>query len=96
MNRKMKYSIKQMNEKELEIVLYDEDHTFGNLMAKTLMKIDGVVMSYYRIDHPLKNEMVLYLKTDGSIKPVEALKKGIGLLKDEIRELETKIKEVQV
>lgn len=77
------YNIRVKSDKELEIVIKKEDHTMGNLLAKALMRVKGVDASYYRIEHPLREEIVLYVRTDGSITPINALLEATKMLKEE-------------
>ncbi|MEM0021420.1 MAG: DNA-directed RNA polymerase subunit L [Fervidicoccaceae archaeon] len=93
------YVVRKKSSTELELEIFNEDHTLGNLLAKRILDERGVVMSYYRIEHPLKNSIILYVKTDGSISPIEAIRravKGTYALIDELgAKIEEKLKEAQ-
>ncbi|GAB6147620.1 DNA-directed RNA polymerase subunit L [Stetteria hydrogenophila] len=58
-------------------IIEGEDHTLGNLLEKTLTTLDGVVVAYYEAPHPLEDKIILYIETDGSVKPREALRKAL-------------------
>ena len=58
-------------------VIEGEDHTLGNLLEKVLASMEGVKMAYYEVPHPLENKIIVYIVTDGSVKPREALRKAL-------------------
>jgi DNA-directed RNA polymerase subunit L len=72
----------------LQIVLVGEDHTFANLLRKTLKKDGHVTYAAYKIEHPLidKSRPVLMVKTDGKETPVEALQKAAQDIKGQMNE----------
>lgn len=56
-----------------EIQLRGEDDTIGNLLATYLELSEGIQLSYYTRPHPLRDEIVLYVKLedpDADIKSV--------------------------
>jgi len=72
----------------LEIVLVGEDHTFANLLRRTLKSDDHVVYAAYKVGHPLldKERPILYLETDGKETPKEALTKAAQKIKEQMNE----------
>ncbi|PSN86909.1 DNA-directed RNA polymerase subunit L [Candidatus Marsarchaeota G2 archaeon ECH_B_SAG-F08] len=56
-----------------EFVLKGEDHTLANMLCQELRRLKGVIFAGYRIPHPLSKEVLLQLRTDGSVTPKDAL-----------------------
>jgi len=56
-------------------------------LRKALSRIKGVEESYYRVEHPLKNSIVIYVRTDGSIGPREAVETALKNTKDIVEQL---------
>jgi len=73
----MPIKVEKLNERELVIKLLGEDHTMGNLIAKSALKHPNVQIAAYSIDHPLVDVPKLVLVTDGSKSPLEVLKEVI-------------------
>ena len=81
--------------------LEGEDHTLANLLAKYLIRVDGVKYASYHIPHPLVGQPVLRVVTDGKLDPLEALEitlkriiEDLRLVKKElVKELEASTKE---
>lgn len=57
-----------------EFVFRGEDHTLANILCTELRRVRGVKHAGYRIPHPLSGEVVVYVQTDGSITPKQAVK----------------------
>lgn len=76
----------------LEIVVMGEDHTFANLLRKTLTTDDHVVYAAYKVGHPLldKERPILYVETDGKETPKEALTKAAQRIKEQMNEFRSK------
>jgi DNA-directed RNA polymerase subunit L len=81
------YTVRKYNERELEIEIYGEDHTLGFILSQALSRMEGVEESYYRVEHPLKNSIVVYVRTDGSIGPREAVTIALKNTKDIVEQL---------
>jgi len=64
----------------MEFMLYDEEHTFANLLKDVLYQLNDVKAASYRMTHPLKREIRFYIETKG-ISPREALIKAIKKIK---------------
>lgn len=60
--------------KTSEFVFKGEDHTLANILCSELRKIKGVTHTGYRVPHPLSGEVIVYVQTDGSITPKQAVK----------------------
>jgi DNA-directed RNA polymerase subunit L len=81
------YNVRKINDKELEIEIYGEDHTLGFILSQALSRVNGVEESYYRVEHPLKNSIVIYVRTDGRISPKEAITTAIKTTKETVEQL---------
>ncbi len=79
--------VKKKQENLIEIDIEGEDHTIGNMLARELLETPGVQEAYYRIEHPLKNIVTIFVRTDGSLDPLDALKKAIATLRTKIAEV---------
>ncbi|AEB94529.1 MAG: DNA-directed RNA polymerase subunit L [Metallosphaera sp.] len=73
----MEVVVEKKDDNYVEFRIQGEDHTLGNLVAATMRRVPGVILSTYYLPHPLKDELIIKVKTDGSISPVDALKKAI-------------------
>ncbi|BCS91417.1 DNA-directed RNA polymerase subunit L [Metallosphaera sp. J1] len=73
----MEIEVERQDENYLELRIQGEDHTLGNLIAGRLRSVKGVVLATYYLPHPLKDELILKIKTDGTISPKEALSRAI-------------------
>jgi DNA-directed RNA polymerase subunit L len=84
----MKLEVIRQEKNLLELVLVGEDHTFTNLLRKTLKKDDHVTYAAYKIEHPLidKTRPILQVRTDGKESPVEALQKAAEDIKGQMNE----------
>ncbi len=68
----------ELENNTMRIELEGEDHTLGNLLAKTMLREKGVTYAGYRIEHPLRPKLVIEVTTDGSISPVEAVRRAVA------------------
>ncbi|ALU12404.1 hypothetical protein EYM_03405 [Ignicoccus islandicus DSM 13165] len=58
---------------ELRIKIPNEGHTLGNLITKLASKKPHVNMAVYYVEHPLKQNLFITIRTDGQIDPLDAL-----------------------
>ena len=79
--------MKKQSDTELEMEIYNEDHTVGNILAENIARQKGVSEAYYRVEHPLKNSIILYIRTDGSVTPLEALKKSLDSIESQMERM---------
>ncbi len=86
--------VRSSSDREAELVLHGEDHTIGNMLVKELLLNEHVLTAYYRVEHPLKDYIVLYVLTDGEIKPLDAIVSAINSLKKKIGELSSIVEDV--
>lgn len=45
-------------------IIPNKGHTLGNIIRYELLKNENVILSAYKITHPLKEELQLYIKID--------------------------------
>ncbi len=59
----------------MEIQLFGEGHTLGNLIATTLQKCDFIEKAGYDVPHPFIDQVtiVYQIKNNSKIKPINAL-----------------------
>ncbi len=72
----MKVNVLKKTDNELKIELVGADHGLCNLLQKKLLEERSVDMAGYDVPHPLASSPVIYVRTKGATKPVEALKKA--------------------
>ena len=65
------------DEKKLEIELIEEDHTFCNLLTKTLHEDPQIKFAAYDISHPYVSEPVVHIETNGDKSTYDALIEAI-------------------
>jgi DNA-directed RNA polymerase II subunit RPB11 len=75
------------NKTTSEFVFKGEDHTLANILCSELRRVAGVVHTGYRIPHPLSGEVVVYVQTDGSITPRQAVKSASDRVVNELSAL---------
>lgn len=84
-----KIEVLNQTDTELELRIFEEGHTFMNLLRKELFNDPSVSHAGYLIKHPLIKEVRFYVKVKGDISPIEALKKALKRLEEKIDEFET-------
>ncbi len=72
---------KTANEVEMEIK--GEDHTLMNALKATLLKDKSVKVATYDIVYPGISNPVLFVRTDKSADPIDAIKNASKKLSDE-------------
>ena len=84
----MELEVVRKEDKKLEVVLVGEDHTFANLLRRTLREDEHVTYAAYKVDHPLldRTRPVIFVETDGKETPKEALIKAARKIKEQINE----------
>ena len=73
---KMKVKVLKKTDNELKIEIEGADHGLCNLLQKKLLDERSVDMAGYDVPHPLASNPVIYVRTIGATKPVDALKKA--------------------
>ena len=82
----MEIKILSKNDSEMEIMIKGQGHTLLNALKSALLNEEGVKIATYDIEFPALSDPVLYIRTDKSIDPIEALKKASKVLADECDE----------
>lgn len=88
----MRVAYRSKGEGEAELEIHGETHTILNLLASYLNQTLEKGYAAYRIEHPLKQEAVLYINAGGK-NPKEMLIKAIRTLIRDLEELDKKINE---
>ena len=74
---KVKVNVLKRTENELKIEVEGAGHTICNLLQKRLLEDENVELAGYDIPHPLTPVPVIYIRTNGKVKPEEALLKAL-------------------
>ncbi|MEM2933630.1 MAG: DNA-directed RNA polymerase subunit L [Methanocellales archaeon] len=85
----MEIKVLSKSEREIEIEIGGEGHTFLNLMKSALLQDKRVEAATYDIEHPLISDPILYLRTDGS-DPFEVLRDAASQIGKQCDELKKK------
>ena len=72
----VKITVLKKENKELKIEIEGVGHGLCNLLQKKLLEDRSVDMAGYDIPHPLASHPVIFVRTKGSAKPEEVLKKA--------------------
>ncbi|MEK6950798.1 MAG: DNA-directed RNA polymerase subunit L [Nanoarchaeota archaeon] len=75
---------------KLVFQLKGETHTFCNALKHELLKVKGVEIAVYRIDHPLVGVPQFLLETKG-IEPRKALKEALAGLKKKAQQFQKEV-----
>ena len=78
----MKINILKQTDHELKIEIDGTGHGLCNLLQKRLLDERSVDMGGYDIPHPLASISVIYVRTKGETKPVDALLKAAAKARD--------------
>jgi DNA-directed RNA polymerase, subunit L len=76
----MEVKIIRKTNTEIEVEIKGESHTLMNALKAALIADDAVETATYTIEFPGVSEPILYVKTDKSEDPLDAIKKASGLL----------------
>lgn len=89
----MKVEVIKAAENMLELKIIGEDHSFLNMLVRTLLKDKHVKFASYSIDHPLIENPILIIETDSEKTPYDALKEAAERIKKLSQEFRAKFKE---
>ncbi|MDH5374570.1 MAG: DNA-directed RNA polymerase subunit L [Candidatus Bathyarchaeota archaeon] len=73
----MKVKILERTANELKLEVEGIGHTLCNLLQKRLLEDENVALAGYDIPHPLASNPIIYVRTNGDVKPEEALRKAV-------------------
>jgi DNA-directed RNA polymerase subunit L len=79
----MKVKTLKRTSNELKIDVDGVGHALCNLLQKRLLEDPHVDLAGYNVPHPLASNSVIYVRTKGSVKPEEALRKAV----EDVREI---------
>ena len=86
--------LKKLTDRELRIVIYDEDkHSLPNLISKLALKKPGVVYAAYIIDHPMVSYPEIVIVTDGTRNPLDVFEEVVNEIQKLIDEFSLKFEE---
>lgn len=87
----MEFNVLEESKNKLIFELKGETHTFCNALKKELQQVKGVILTTYKIDHPLVGIPRFQMETRGT-EPREALKKALSSLKKKAKDFEKELK----
>jgi len=82
-------------ENYIELQVLGEEHTLGNLIKGYLLQVQGVKFASYSKPHPLVDNIIIKIMTDGSISPKDALLKAIELAKADTNKFIDEVKAIE-
>eukprot|EP01083_Nonionella_stella_P217761 781576_1 len=82
---KLKIAKDTKHEHSATFTILKEDHTLGNVLRMQLLQDDRVVFAGYKVPHPLLNEVVLKVRTNGAASPADCLMNSIDVLETNIK-----------
>ncbi|MCS7138895.1 MAG: hypothetical protein NZ873_02415 [Crenarchaeota archaeon] len=88
----MRIIYRRVGKGEAELEIYGETHTILNLLTSYLNQKIEKGYAAYRIEHPLKQEALLYINT-GEKDLKEVFLKTVRKLVEDLEELENKVEE---
>ena len=69
-----------------------EDHTLGNLLCMSILRDKRVLFAGYRLPHPLENRMVVKIRCQSAISPVDVISDSLTALNTELSGLTDQFK----
>ncbi len=82
----MKIRVLRKETYKVELEVDGEDHSFLNILVKTLLKDPAVKFAAYRIDHPLTGKPIVIVETSGNKDPLDALAEASAKVKELAKE----------
>lgn len=76
----MEVKIIRKTDTEIEMEIKGESHTLMNALKAALIEDSAVETATYTIEFPGVSEPILYVKTDKTEDPIDAIKKAASLL----------------
>lgn len=70
----------------LEIEVIGETHSLCNAIRECLLKDDKVIAASYIVEHPILAQPKIFVKTNGSKTPRDALKEAAAKFKEDLNE----------
>jgi len=91
----LEVKVLKSGENYIEFEIQGEEHTLGNLIKGYLLKVQGVKFASYSKPHPLFDNIIVKVMTDGSISPKEAILKAIELAKADANKFIEEVKKLE-
>ncbi|MDP3990664.1 MAG: DNA-directed RNA polymerase subunit L [archaeon] len=87
----MEFTILEEDKTKIQFQLNGETHTFCNALKQELLRVKGVVIATYKIDHPLIGVPEFLVQTKG-IEPRKALKEALKNLAKKAEDFKKEVK----
>ncbi len=89
----MEFKILEETDEKLVFQLPGESNTFCNVLKNELLKVKGVSIATYRVDHPLIGIPQFLLQTK-SLEPRKAIKEALKNLRKKSEEFKDNLSEL--
>ena len=89
----MEFKVLEETNEKLVFQLKGETHTFCNALKNELLKIKGVTIATYRVDHPLIAIPQFLIQTKG-IEPRKAIKEALKNLRKKSEEFKASVSDL--
>lgn len=87
----MEFIVLEENKNKIIFQLKGETHTFCNALKQELLRVKGVTIATYKIDHPLIGIPEFLFETKG-IEPRKALKEALKNLAKKAEDFKKEVK----
>ena len=87
---KIKYVKDTKHEHSATFTILKEDHTLGNAVRMQLLGDSRVLFAGYKIPHPLLNELIIKVRTNGATTPTNCLIDCVDALNINVKDVEAK------
>lgn len=87
----MEFTILEEDKNKISFQLKGETHTFCNALKQELLRVKGVTIATYKIDHPLIGVPEFLFETKG-IEPRKALKEALKNLAKKAEDFKKEVK----
>ncbi len=79
----------ESNDKEIQLEVKGEGHSFCNALQNFLLKDPAIEFSGYNITHPLVGEPIFNIRTKGKKRPEQSAVDAATALQKELEEIKT-------
>ena len=86
----MEVEVLESSKNKLKFKIKGETHTFCNILRREIYKDKSTKIAGYRIEKSLENEPIFILETETK-DPKKILLEAVDRLRDEFKELESKV-----
>lgn len=88
----MKVKILKKTPNELKLEVDGVGHTLCNLLQKRLLEDENVDLAGYNIPHPLASNSIVYVRTEGDVKPEAVLRRAVKRTREMNKEFSKELK----